>query len=126
MRIALIAFLIGALVPFPVAAQTWAQKQMADTDTTVGTSVAGPNEAADEVLADGSWTIIDVINDCDVDVVLKFPDLTGDPTVFIPAGTSWTENFGSNGGYVGSSAELYYFASGSPCTTGNVHVRGVK
>lgn len=111
--------------PISVAAQApWTDLTPSATDETAFGSVVGPNASADEVLADGSWVMVDVVNDTDCDVQLNWADKSDVKTI-VPAGTSITINAGSVGGYIGSSAELAYM-SGETCASGSVYVQGFK
>lgn len=112
-------------IPAVALAAPWADKNVTDTDTTAAGSIVGPNATGDEVLPSGGYTKIDAVNETDCDVLLRFPNKS-DATVIIPAGTTWEEEYGSLGGFLGSSVELAYFGTSTTCSSGSVYVRGVK
>ena len=110
--------------PLGAYAQGRADLTPSATSETAFGDIEGPGGTEDEVLANGSWTIIEVVNEADCDVEIEFDDKSG-VTTAIPAGTARTINAGSNGGYVGSSVELQYM-SGETCASGSVYVQGFK
>jgi hypothetical protein len=109
----------------PVQAQNADQpKEITDTDETAFGSITGPSQADDEVLSQRSYEMIDIINTTDCDIEIEFDGRTGDPSTVVPAGTSETIDFGSAGGYLGTSANLNYML-GETCSSGSVYVKGI-
>lgn len=121
-----IIFILALFISLPAFAQPWGPKGMTDTDVTAAAAIVGPNDTADEVLPNGSYTIIDIVNGTNCDVALMLDDLTGTPKTYVPAGTSETIDIGAASGYIGSSASLSYFLTGTSCSTGSVYVKAIK
>lgn len=93
--------------------------------TTVETAFGSVAAAYAEKLADGTYVVVDIINDTDCDVQVRFDDVTGTPVTVVPAGTFETLEFGAYGRYVKSSVSLQYM-SGETCTSGSVYIKGVR
>lgn len=115
-------YLIAFLFPVMAYAQTNpVVLRMTDTVETAFGSVAATYA---QKLSARSYEVIDVINDTDCDVQVRFDNATDTPATVVLAGTFETINFGANGGYMGSAVSLQKM-SGETCTIGSVYIKGI-
>lgn len=115
-------YLIALFFPVIACAQTNpVALRMTDTVETAFGSVAATYA---EKLPARAYEVIDVVNDTDCDVQVRFDDATDTPATVVLAGTFETINFGANGGYMGSAVSLQYM-SGETCTVGSVYIKGI-